>query len=220
VPGEFIFAELPRVEAVKIQRKRSRRQYKKKAQDIASYIGLFVILRFLKRQTKCSISTLNEMVVTNTQKGAEAAQTKGDNLVDAPPSYSPYSPRSASPLPAAGPATPRRDYPQTVELPTDRIHVPGPSFSQDLSKVHDTPANVVCPRCHYGVQTQVRSVCGTHAGYTSWCYADVVSGQLSVVWSVESSGQSSLWLFPRARISNTSVLIVSSLWNILTKAAF
>jgi len=87
----------------------------------------------------------------------DTTSAKVDNMSDAPPDYTPRT----VPLPATPPP---REYPPPLELPPDRIHAPGPTFSQDLRQLKDIPANVICPRCHYGVQTQIRSVCGTHAG--------------------------------------------------------
>ena len=95
--------------------------------------------------------------------------------IEAPPSYTPRAitplhppPRSSSPPPPL-PQQPRpNDGPPTpILLPVDRIHIATSIFSQDLTQIKDTSANVVCPRCHYGVQTKTNHRAGTHAGYPS-----------------------------------------------------
>jgi hypothetical protein len=95
-----------------------------------------------------------------TEAAAAAATSKGDAATDAPPSYTPRPVTQTNPPPSSSSSR----SPPPVALPSDRIYTPGPSFSQDLSKVGEQPANVVCPRCHYGVQTQTRTRVGTHAG--------------------------------------------------------
>lgn len=110
-------------------------------------------------------------------KDVEAAAAKADHApVDAPPSYTPQTLTPINPPPASSSAS--NLQPPLVELPAERIHAPGPSFSQNLLNVRDQPANVVCPRCHYGVQTQIKSRVGTHAGYIPFTmlYLTIVSG--------------------------------------------
>ena len=98
-------------------------------------------------------------VTEPTTSNAESGQA------EAPPSYSPRatSPQPVTPLnhPPSG------SVPSDVETTTDpiQIHTPRPPFLNDPSQLRADPANVVCPRCHYGVQTTTRSRAGTHAGY-------------------------------------------------------
>ena len=82
---------------------------------------------------------------------------------DAPPSYTPKAipqtpihppPRSTSLPPASDP----------VSVP-ERVHVPKPPFSTDLTQLGPDPGNVICPRCHYGVRTSVKSSVGVNAGF-------------------------------------------------------
>ena len=98
-------------------------------------------------------------VTEPTTSNAESGQA------EAPPSYSPRatSPQPVTPLnhPPSG------SVPSDVETINDpiQIHTPRPPFLNDPSQLRADPANVVCPRCHYGVQTTTRSRAGTHAGY-------------------------------------------------------
>jgi len=81
--------------------------------------------------------------------------------IEDPPSYSP---------PAAGPSADERSPLLTTPQPTvlpENIHAPQPPFSTDLSHIGPDPTNVICPRCHYGVQTVTKTRVGVHAGYHS-----------------------------------------------------
>jgi len=90
--------------------------------------------------------------MSDTNKTPEVAEETSSH-VEPPPSY---TPRVASPKPAA----PRSATPVNV-------HTPQPPFNTDLSALGPEPANVICPRCHYGVVTSVHSRVGTHAGVWS-----------------------------------------------------
>ena len=72
-----------------------------------------------------------------------------------PPSYSPPTLERTEEV---TPTTSRPVFPEN-------IHAPQPPFCQDLSHLGPDPASVVCPRCHYGVQTQTKGRVGVHAGY-------------------------------------------------------
>lgn len=92
-------------------------------------------------------------------KNTEAAKDT-TSLVDAPPSY---TPRAASPITPIHPPPP----PAESSVTPERVHAPTAPFSNDLVQIGPEPANVVCPRCHYGVRTNTKSRAGTHAGYPS-----------------------------------------------------
>src|SRR5271156_1262785 len=84
--------------------------------------------------------------------------------IDEPPSYSP---------PATGPAeerSPLLTNPQPPVFP-ENIHAPQPPFSTDLKHIGPDPTSVICPRCHYGVQTVTKSRVGVHAGYIVHMFA-------------------------------------------------
>lgn len=99
-------------------------------------------------------------------KVTEASTSNVDEIgqVEAPPSY---SPRATSPQPATAlnhpPSGSGHSDVEPVREPV-QIHAPLPPFLNDLSQVRADSANVVCPRCHYGVQTSTKSRAGTHAG--------------------------------------------------------
>ena len=100
------------------------------------------------------------------RKVTEATASNVENeQVEAPPTY---TPRATSPQPIT-PLTPppRGSVPSDVEstsVPV-QLYTPRPPFLNDLSQLRADPANVVCPRCPYGVQTTTKSRAGTHAGY-------------------------------------------------------
>jgi hypothetical protein len=80
-------------------------------------------------------------------------------LTDAPPSYSPREVPAEPVTPIHPP--PRADGPDNN---APRIYTPRPPFTTNLSEIGAEPANVICPRCHYGVTTGVKASVGTHAG--------------------------------------------------------
>lgn len=86
---------------------------------------------------------------------------------DDPPSYTvlPESPSAEvriaiTPIepPSASETRPLLGSPERIYFP------PGP-YSQDLTTLGPDSATVICPNCHYVVQTTVQSCMGTHAGY-------------------------------------------------------
>lgn len=78
---------------------------------------------------------------------------------DSPPVY---TPRSTTPKTSIHPPlTPRST---TGEAIPEQVHAPAAPFSIDLLQIGPEPANVICPRCHYGVRTSFRNRVGTHAG--------------------------------------------------------
>jgi len=92
-------------------------------------------------------------------KTTEAAKPTTEAPVDAPPSYTPH-PSSPAPMPS-------REAPAaatTSHVVPENVHVPQAPFSNDLNKIGPDPTNVICPRCHYGVQTLTKSRTGTQAG--------------------------------------------------------
>jgi hypothetical protein len=106
--------------------------------------------------------------MTESNKATEAAAAaKADNpQVEAPPSY---TPRVMSPVTRIDPP-PTTSTPLLVdnESPAPRqIYSQAPSgpFLNDPTKLGAEPANIICPRCHYGVQTSTRTRAGTHAAY-------------------------------------------------------
>lgn len=100
------------------------------------------------------------------RKVTEATTSNVENEhVGAPPTY---TPRATSPQPIT-PLTPPPIGAVTSDVESTSGHVqiytPRLPFLNDLSQVRADPANVVCPRCHYGVQTTTKTRAGTHAGY-------------------------------------------------------
>lgn len=105
--------------------------------------------------------------MTEMSKVNEATSSKVHaEQVEAPPSY---SPRAMSPQPV----TPLHPQPTTPLLPDVEaarepiLYAPRPALLNDLTQIRADSAHVVCPRCHYAVQTTTKSRAGTHAGYSS-----------------------------------------------------
>jgi hypothetical protein len=85
-----------------------------------------------------------------------------EHHLDAPPTY---TPRVATPQTPIYPPPSSETPPRIAEVvPPERIHAPTAPFSTDLTLIGPEPANVICPRCHYGVRTSTQSSPGTHAG--------------------------------------------------------
>jgi hypothetical protein len=105
--------------------------------------------------------------MTESNKATEAAAAaKADNpQVEAPPSY---TPRAMSPVTRIDPP-PTTSTPLLVDNePAPRqiyVQPPRGPFLNDPTKLGAEPANIICPRCHYGVQTSTRTRAGTHAAY-------------------------------------------------------
>lgn len=83
-----------------------------------------------------------------------------DSHTDSPPVYTPRS--TATPVTPIHP--PPTTAPAVVDGVPERVYAPTAPFSTDFTRIGPEPANVVCPRCHYGVCTSTRSRAGTHAG--------------------------------------------------------
>lgn len=91
-------------------------------------------------------------------KATEAASNAGDIVpADAPPSYTPRGTIDPSPSTSSS-------HPPTETVVPERIYAPSAPFSVSLTNIGAEPANVICPRCQYGVTTCTRPRAGTHAG--------------------------------------------------------
>jgi len=105
--------------------------------------------------------------MTEMSKVTEAKSSKVEpEQVEAPPSYSPraMSPQPVTPL-HPPPTTP---VPSDVESAREPLlYAPRPPRLDDLTQIGADSAHVVCPRCHYSVQTKTTSRAGTHAGVWS-----------------------------------------------------
>ncbi len=103
--------------------------------------------------------------MTETSKVNEATSSKVQTeQVEAPPSY---TPRATSPQPAT-PLYPQPTTPVPSDIEAARepvLYAPRPALLNDLTQIRADSAHVVCPRCHYGVQTNTKSRVGTQAGY-------------------------------------------------------
>ena len=74
--------------------------------------------------------------------------------IEAPPSYTPHEETPKAPI----------SPPPTTPSAPERVYTPQGPFSSNLVEVGPDPANVICPRCRYGVRTQTSSKAGAHAG--------------------------------------------------------
>jgi hypothetical protein len=76
-----------------------------------------------------------------------------------------YTPREIPATPVT-PIHPPPPHPRTYTPDNNvRVLAPRPPFASNLAEIGPEPANVVCPRCHYGVTTSVKSSIGSHAAY-------------------------------------------------------
>jgi len=91
----------------------------------------------------------------------EATPSQPENShTDSPPVYTPR----ATPITETPIHPPPTTTPAVVYDVPERVHVPTAPFYTDLTKLGPEPANVICPRCHYGVCTSITSRVGTNAG--------------------------------------------------------
>ena len=95
-------------------------------------------------------------------KIVEADSPQPENSqIECPPSYTPRAAETPGkpihPLPSSTP-------PALTEAIPELVHVPTALFFIDFAKIGPEPTNVICPRCHYGVRTSIRTRAGTHAG--------------------------------------------------------
>lgn len=105
-----------------------------------------------RRQTRSFIQSTFAMT---SDKALEASKEPENIPAEAPPSYSPQPEESPKAVINPPPAT---------NLP-ERVYQPSGPFSSNLTELGSDPANVICPRCQYGVRTQTASTPGAHAGY-------------------------------------------------------
>ena len=111
--------------------------------------------------------------MTAFDKDMEIAAANTDNHPsDAPPSYTPREtyespdippPTQPSKSPINPPSPSATPGPSESRTP-ENIYAPQPPFSNDLAGIGPEPANVICPRCHYGVRTNTKPRAGMHVG--------------------------------------------------------
>jgi hypothetical protein len=103
--------------------------------------------------------------MTESTKATEAAKANAKNpQVEPPPSY---TPRATSPVTLLNPPPTTSALIDYEPVVPSQIHIQRPRgpFLNDPSQLGAEPANIICPRCHYGVQTSTRTRAGTHAAY-------------------------------------------------------
>jgi hypothetical protein len=104
--------------------------------------------------------------MTESSKTTEAAKANAENRqVESPPSY---TPRATSPVTRLNPPPTTSTLIAREPVVPSQIYVQQPSgpFLNDPSQLGAEPSNIICPRCHYGIQTSTRTRAGTHAAYT------------------------------------------------------